>query len=83
MTAHHAGGILSAYVALWIVEPLGWRAAFWVCVVPLVIAVPLVARYMPESLSFLVAKGRTTEAHDLAARYDVEIPAAKDPQAAA
>ncbi|WP_405902083.1 aromatic acid/H+ symport family MFS transporter [Streptomyces sp. NBC_00656] len=82
MTAHHAGGILSAYVALWIVEPLGWRAAFWVCVVPLVIAVPLVARYMPESLSFLVAKGRTTEAHDLAARYDVEIPAAKDPQAA-
>lgn len=82
MTAHHAGGILSAYVALWIVEPLGWRAAFWVCVVPLVIAVPLVARYMPESLSFLVAKGRTTQAHDLAARYDVEIPAAKDPQAA-
>ncbi len=34
MTAHHAGGILSAYVALWIVEPLGWRAAFWVCVAP-------------------------------------------------
>lgn len=29
MTAHHAGGILSAYVALWVVEPLGWRAAFW------------------------------------------------------
>ncbi|MFJ2092661.1 MFS transporter [Streptomyces sp. NPDC087901] len=81
MTAHHVGGILSAYVALWIVEPLGWRAAFWVCVVPLVIAVPLVARYMPESLSFLVAKGRTTEAHELAARYDVEMPAAKDPRA--
>ncbi len=32
MTAHHAGGILSAYVAKWLVEPAGWRAAFSVCV---------------------------------------------------
>ncbi|MFB7651003.1 MULTISPECIES: MFS transporter [unclassified Streptomyces] len=75
MTAHHAGGILSAYVALWIVEPLGWRAAFWVCVVPLLF-VPVLLRYLPESLSFLVAQGRTDRAHELAARYDVELPAA-------
>ncbi|MFI2424575.1 MFS transporter [Streptomyces sp. NPDC018955] len=77
MTAHHAGGILSAYVALWIVEPLGWRAAFWVCVVPLLF-VPVLARFLPESLSFLVARGRTEEARALAARYDAELPAAKD-----
>ncbi|WP_367667043.1 MFS transporter [Streptomyces sp. DG2A-72] len=38
MTAHHAGGILSAYVAKWLVEPVGWRAAFWVCVLPLLFA---------------------------------------------
>jgi AAHS family benzoate transporter-like MFS transporter len=75
MTAHHAGGILSAYVALWIVEPLGWRAAFWVCVVPLLF-VPVLARFLPESLSFLVARGRTEEARTLAGRYDVELPAA-------
>ncbi|MEU6293226.1 aromatic acid/H+ symport family MFS transporter [Streptomyces sp. NPDC046988] len=75
MTAHHAGGILSAYVALWIVEPLGWRAAFWVCVVPLLF-VPVLLRYLPESLSFLVAQGRTDRARELAARYAVELPAA-------
>ncbi|MYR42499.1 aromatic acid/H+ symport family MFS transporter [Streptomyces sp. SID5910] len=75
MTAHHAGGILSAYVALWIVEPFGWRAAFWVCVVPLLF-VPVLAAFLPESLSFLVAKGRTEEARTLAARYDAELPAA-------
>jgi AAHS family benzoate transporter-like MFS transporter len=75
MTAHHAGGILSAYVALWIVEPLGWRAAFWVCVAPLLF-VPVLAKWLPESLSFLVARGRTVEARELAARYDVELPAA-------
>ncbi|MHC3467641.1 MFS transporter [Streptomyces sp. 7R007] len=75
MTAHHAGGILSAYVAQWLIDPVGWRAAFWVCVVPLLFA-PVLARFLPESLSFLVAKGRTDEARELATRYDVELPAA-------
>ncbi|QUW95214.1 aromatic acid/H+ symport family MFS transporter [Streptomyces sp. V17-9] len=74
MTAHHAGGILSAYVALWIVEPLGWRSAFWVCVMPLLF-VPVLLRFLPESLGFLVAQGRTEEARTLAGRYDVELPA--------
>ena len=82
MTAHHAGGILSAYVALWIVEPFGWRAAFWVCVVPLLF-VPVLARFMPESLSFLVAKGRTEEARELAGRFEVELPAAAGKKAPA
>jgi AAHS family benzoate transporter-like MFS transporter len=81
MTAHHAGGILSAYVALWIVEPLGWRAAFWCCVVPLLF-VPVLARFMPESLSFLVAKGRTEEARALAGRFGVDVPAATEKKAA-
>ncbi|WP_406840150.1 MFS transporter [Streptomyces sp. AHU1] len=76
MTAHHAGGILSAYVAKWLVEPVGWQSAFWVCVTPLLFA-PVLAKYLPESLSFLVAKGRSDEARELAERYDVELPAAK------
>ncbi|MFJ3821011.1 MFS transporter [Streptomyces nodosus] len=75
MTAHHAGGILSAYVAKWLVEPAGWRAAFWVCVLPLLFA-PVLAKALPESLSFLVAKGRAEEARALADRYEVELPTA-------
>ncbi|MFI9168957.1 MFS transporter [Streptomyces lincolnensis] len=76
MTAHHVGGILSAYVAKWLIDPVGWRAAFWVCVLPLLFA-PVLARFLPESLSFLLAKGRAEEARALAARYDVELPAAR------
>ncbi len=82
MTAHHAGGILSAYVAKWLIDPVGWRAAVWVCVLPLLFA-PVLARLLPESLSFLVAKGRTEEARALAERYDVELPAAKGAKQAA
>ncbi|CAM5332178.1 MFS transporter [Streptomyces canus] len=76
MTAHHAGGILSAYVAKWLIDPVGWRAAFWVCVLPLLFA-PVLAKVLPESLSFLVAKGSGEEAGALAERYDVEMPAAR------
>ncbi|MFJ9537350.1 MFS transporter [Streptomyces sp. NPDC101225] len=82
MTAHHAGGILSAYVARWLVDPVGWRAAFWVCVVPLVFA-PVLVKLLPESLSFLVAKGRTDEARALADRYEVDLPAATGRKTAA
>jgi AAHS family benzoate transporter-like MFS transporter len=82
MTAHHAGGILSAYVAKWLVEPVGWRAAFWVCVAPLLFA-PVLVKTLPESLSFLVAKGRDEEAARLAARYDVELPATSGRKTAA
>ncbi|MHB9864012.1 MFS transporter [Streptomyces sp. YIM S03343] len=82
MTAHHAGGILSAYVAKWLVEPVGWRAAFWVCVAPLLFA-PVLAKVTPESLSFLVAKGRTEQARALAERYEVELPAAAGKKTAA
>jgi len=82
MTAHHAGGILSAYVAKWLVEPVGWRAAFWVCVLPLLF-VPVLLKFLPESLSFLVAKGRADEAHALAERFEVQLPAAAGKKTAA
>ncbi|MEV8540713.1 aromatic acid/H+ symport family MFS transporter [Streptomyces sp. NPDC051572] len=82
MTAHHAGGILSAYVAKWLVDPVGWRAAFWVCVLPLLF-VPVLLKFLPESLSFLVAKGRTDEAHALSERFEVQLPAATGKKTAA
>ncbi|MEV0091990.1 aromatic acid/H+ symport family MFS transporter [Streptomyces sp. NPDC050738] len=80
MTAHQAGGILAGYVALW--TDSDWRTCFWICVVPLFIGVPLAAKYLPESLKFLQAKGRDEEAGALAARYGVELTApAGKPQA--
>ncbi|MBB3095178.1 AAHS family benzoate transporter-like MFS transporter [Actinoplanes campanulatus] len=76
MTAHQAGGILAATLGLWLLDSFGWRSAFWIGVLPLFIAVPLVARFLPESLSFLIARGRADEARRVAADYGVELPAA-------
>ncbi|PBC65916.1 MFS transporter [Streptomyces sp. Tue6028] len=74
MTAHQAGGIVAGFVALWTGD---WRVSFWICVIPLFIGVPLAAKYLPESMAFLQAKGRDAEALALADRYGVE-PTARD-----
>lgn len=75
MTAHQVGGILAALLGLWLLESHGWRTIFWVGVLPLVIAVPLVAALMPESPAFLHARGRHQEAERIVAEHGLE-PAA-------
>lgn len=83
MTAHQAGGIVSGFIGLWTGGENGWRIAYWICVVPLFVGVPLVWKFLPESMSFLLAKGRTEEAAELARRFDVDVPAAGSARPAA
>ncbi|MFM9599561.1 MFS transporter [Streptomyces turgidiscabies] len=83
MTAHQAGGIMAGFLGLWTSGPDGWRVAYWICVLPLLVGVPLVAKFLPESMRFLLAKGRVEEARALADRYDVELPAAATERPAA
>ncbi|MEV6019010.1 MFS transporter [Streptomyces sp. NPDC051997] len=81
MTAHQAGGIVAGFVALGTGD---WRVSFWICVIPLVIGVPLAAAFLPESMAFLRARGRTEEARALADRYGVDLAArAEERQAVA
>ncbi|MET7389126.1 MFS transporter [Streptomyces sp. NPDC005529] len=72
MTAHQAGGIVAGFVALGTGD---WRVSFWICVIPLFVGVPLAVRFLPESMAFLQAKGRTEEARALADRYGVDLAA--------
>jgi AAHS family benzoate transporter-like MFS transporter len=76
MTAHHAGGIAASTLGIWLLEDFGWRSVFLIGAAPLFIAVPLVARYMPESLAFLLAKGRAADAHRVSQRYGLPLPEA-------
>jgi AAHS family benzoate transporter-like MFS transporter len=78
MTAHHAGGIAASTIGIWLLEDFGWRTVFLIGVIPLFIAVPLVARFVPESLAFLVAKGRSAAAEHLCRRYGLTLPAPEE-----
>ena len=57
--------VLTALVALPILPALGWRAMFIAGVIPAFVIIPLMVRHMPESPSFLLAKGRRDEAERL------------------
>jgi AAHS family benzoate transporter-like MFS transporter len=67
------GGLLSAAIAIPLIPTLGWRVMFLIGLAPLVLLLPLLYKFMPESVSFLLASGRRAEAEDLARRYDLPI----------
>lgn len=70
---YSVGGIFAALVAIPLLPAFGWRIMFALGMLPLVLVVPLAYRYLPESVSFLAARGRTAEAEDLARRYGVPL----------
>lgn len=73
MTGYHVGGVLTALLAIPILPLLGWRAMFVVGAIPAIALVPLMLRNLPESTSFLVARGRRAEAEELASRYGITL----------
>ncbi|WP_129661570.1 MFS transporter [Rothia uropygialis] len=81
MTAHQSGGIASGLLSLWLLPALGWRSLYWIGVLPLFLIVPLILALLPESLTYLVAKGRLGKARTLATRYNIAMPTVQRPEA--
>lgn len=77
MTAHQAGGIVAPLLCLYLLPHLGWRSIYWVGVIPLIVLVPLVLAMLPESPTFLVARGRLEKARAQAERFDLVVPLAQ------
>ena len=68
------GGVIAALLAIVVIPALGWRAMFFIGMFPLVTAVPLAYLFLPESIGFLVAKGRRSEAEQVARRFNLSMP---------
>jgi AAHS family benzoate transporter-like MFS transporter len=66
------GGVLAAVLAINLVPVHGFRIMFFLGVAPLIVVLPLAWRFLPESVSFLQARGRHDEAAVLAAKYGVQ-----------
>jgi putative MFS transporter len=58
------GAILSLLIPYFLLPSLGWRLTFSVALLPL-IALPLTLAYLPESLRFLMARGRVEDVNSL------------------
>jgi AAHS family benzoate transporter-like MFS transporter len=72
-SGYSIGGIAAALVAILVIPDLGWRTMFWIGAVLGALLLPVAWRLLPESASYLLARGRDDEARALAARFGLEL----------
>jgi len=75
-SGYAVGGILAASLAIPLIPALGWHVMYLIGAAPVVLIVPLALKYLPESLEYLVSRGRTDEAAALAKRLGIAVPPA-------
>ncbi|VVJ17927.1 Uncharacterized MFS-type transporter [Amycolatopsis camponoti] len=73
MTAHQAGGALAGALGMTLVQSMGWRSVYWIGALLLVVVLPAVVFLLPESMTFLLAKGKTERARAIADRFAVSL----------
>jgi MFS transporter, AAHS family, benzoate transport protein len=72
-SGYFVGGLLTALAGLLLLPHVDFRAMYAIGALPLVLVLPIAWRYLPESVVFLVARGRHDEARTLADQYGLEI----------
>lgn len=65
------GGILSALIGSYLVESQGWQIMFLIAGIPLLL-LPVIWKFLPESLTFLVKTGKTEQAHRIIQKISPE-----------
>jgi AAHS family benzoate transporter-like MFS transporter len=68
------GSLLAALLGILLLGAIGWRGMFWIGAVPLVTLLPLAYFKMPESVAWLVSRGRIAEAQEVSARTGMPLP---------
>lgn len=59
-SGYMVGGIVAALISIAFIPAFGWRSIFLLGLLPLLL-IPVLIKYLPESLSFYLAKGKTDE----------------------
>lgn len=72
------GGMASAMLAVWLVPAFGFRAMCLVGALPLLVTVPVLIRWFPESPSVFESRGRTAQAMATRRRYGLNDPEPAD-----
>ncbi|KKC27661.1 MFS transporter [Sphingomonas sp. SRS2] len=67
------GILLSALASYFWLESAGWRGIIALGILPIVM-LPVFIRWLPESMLFLLSKGREAEARSIAAKLDLPLP---------
>lgn len=68
-SGYAVGGIIAAILGKSLIEIYGWQSVFFAAGLP-VLLIPLILKSVPESMPFLLAKGRTEALKQIASRLD-------------
>ncbi|WP_250455149.1 aromatic acid/H+ symport family MFS transporter [Caballeronia sp. ATUFL_M2_KS44] len=72
LTGYPVGGVLCALLAIATLQSHGWRLLYGYGAL-YVLILPVMWFFLPESVSYLLDRGRTDEARTLAARYAIDL----------
>ena len=78
-SGYSLGGMCAAGLGIYLLPNFGWQVMFFAAAVPLVL-LPLIVWYLPESVGFLVRKGRTEEARAMLQKVQPELELPADAQ---
>ncbi len=67
------GGMASALLGAWLVPEHGWKIMFYIACIPL-LSLPLIWKFLPESLMFLTKKGDTEQTRAIVQKIATEQP---------
>ncbi len=68
-SGYAVGGILAALLGKTIMQSFGWQSVFFAAIVPLLL-IPFIFRSLPESMPYLLKKGRHDELRSIVERID-------------
>lgn len=65
------GGMASALLGAWLVPVYGWKIMFYIAIIPC-LALPLIWKFLPESLMYLTSKQQTENTRDIVSKIAPE-----------
>ncbi len=68
-SGYAVGGIVAALLGKGLIETYGWQSVFFAAGLPLLL-IPFVLKSLPESMPFLLARGRHDELKDIVAKLE-------------
>ena len=71
-SGYAVGGVMAALLGAWFTPSFGWEIMFFIAGIPLLL-LPVIWKFLPESLTFIVQQDRQAEARQIVRRLDAKI----------
>ena len=71
-SGYGVGGILAAILGIWLLPVYGWKIMFYIGTLP-ILTIPLIMKFVPESVGFLVAKNKKLEVKNVLKQIEPDL----------